>query len=60
MVTGYKELVRGWNIYDHLLKLKPSLNGQVVSEDHYIDKLKCLGQQLIKENRHEDGFMPHR
>lgn len=60
MVENYKSVVKNWNIYEHLLKLKPTVNGQVVSDDHYIDKLKHFGYELIKEHKHEDGFMPYR
>lgn len=60
MVENFKNLVFNWNIQEHLFKLKPTLNGQVVSDEHYIDKLKHFGQELIKDHKHEDGFMPYR
>jgi hypothetical protein len=37
-----------WNIYDHLLNQQPTLNGQIINNNSYIDKLKNLGSELIK------------
>ena len=58
IVGKYKQLIRSWNIRDNLLKEKPTLNGQIVSEEYYIEQLKNAGYQLVRENKYEDGFMP--
>jgi hypothetical protein len=31
IVEDYKKLTKNWNIYDNLLKMKPTLNNQVIS-----------------------------
>jgi hypothetical protein len=43
ILSNYKVLINGWNIYDNLLNRKPSLNGQIINDDPYLDKLKILG-----------------
>ena len=58
IVKKYKKLIAEWNIWDNLLKEKPSLNGQIVCDDYYIEQFKNIGHQLVKENKNEDGFMP--
>ncbi len=31
IIEDYKKLLKNWNIYDNLLKMKPTLNNQVIS-----------------------------
>lgn len=60
IMNDYYGEIYNWNVINNLFKQLPTLNRNIVSDTFYMDRIKKLGQELLREIKGELGFLPYK
>ena len=60
IIKDYFGEIYNWTVTNTLLKQLPTLSRNIVSDTFYMDRIKRLGQELLRETKGEVGFLPYK